>query len=123
MAAAFSRHLGGERVQVFSGGSEPAAAVNSAAVAAMAEVDIDIGGIDPIPWTEQIIADADVVVTMGCGDECPIFAGVRYEDWSLADPAGRPIAEVRAIRDEIKSRVVTLLGSLEIPIKIEHYDP
>ena len=115
MAAAFARHLGRDRIDVFSGGSDPTSAVNPGAVEVMAEVGIDISDSSPQHWTEEIIATADRVVTMGCGDECPFFPGVTYEDWPLADPAGLPVEEVRAIRDEIRRRVAQLLISLGIP--------
>ena len=115
MAAAWAEHLGGDGVEVFSGGSDPAAEVNSAAVAAMAEVGINLAGARPQRWTDEAIKDADVVVTMGCGDECPFFPGVRYEDWPLTDPAGKGIEEVRPIRDEIRRRVEGLLGFLSVP--------
>ena len=118
MAAAFARHLGGERVEVFSGGSDPAAVVNSAAaVAAMAEVGIDITGAVPREWTDEILAGAYAVITMGCGDECPLFPGVRYEDWPLDDPAGRTVPEIRPIRDEIRTHVATLLESLGVAVE------
>jgi protein-tyrosine-phosphatase len=114
MAAAWAREVGGDRVDVFSGGSNPAATVNPAAVAAMAEVGIDVSAAQPARWTDEIVAAADVVVTMGCGDECPFFPGVRYEDWELQDPAGLPVEQVRPIRDDIKRRVEELLASLGV---------
>ena len=114
MAAAWARHLGGDRVDVYSGGSDPAATVNPAAVAVMAEVGIDLSAAQPQRWTDEIVSSADVVVTMGCGDECPLFPGVRYEDWELTDPAGLGTDEVRSIRDEIRSRVAGLLGTLGV---------
>ena len=114
MAAGWLRHLGGDRVSVYSGGSEPASQVNPAAVEAMAEVGIDIRGEFPQPWTEEIVRAADVVVTMGCGDACPLYPGKRYEDWELADPAGRNVATVRVIRDEIRARVEQLMASLGV---------
>lgn len=112
MAAGWARTLGGDRVEVFSGGSDPAAVVNPAAVAAMAEVGIDVSTAQPARWTDEVVAAADVVVTMGCGDECPVFPGVRYEDWALEDPAGLRVDDVRPIRDEIRGRVERLLASL-----------
>ena len=112
MAAGWMHHLAGTRVDIFSGGSDPASDVNPAAVEAMSEVGIDISREFPKPWTDEILRAADVIVTMGCGDACPIYPGKRYEDWELADPAGRPIEEVRAIRDEIKVRVQHLMGEL-----------
>ncbi len=116
MAAGWMRHLVGERVNVFSGGSEPAAEVNPAAVAAMAEAGIDIGGELPQPWAEENIKHADVVVTMGCGDECPFFPGTRYLDWELDDPAGLAVEEVRPIRDVIEQRVRVLIADLGVDI-------
>jgi arsenate reductase len=112
MAAAWLEHLAGSRVRVLSGGSEPAKAVNPTAVAAMAEVGIDLSGRTPQPWTKAGLRAADIVVTMGCGDACPFYPGKRYEDWDVADPAGRPLAEVRAIRDDIAGRVRGLLAGL-----------
>jgi protein-tyrosine-phosphatase len=114
MAAGWLRHLAGDRVMVWSGGSEPASQINPAAVEAMAEVGIDITTEFPKPWTEEIVRAADVVVTMGCGDACPLYPGKRYEDWELRDPAGQDVAAVRAIRDEISARVRTLLASLGV---------
>jgi arsenate reductase (thioredoxin) len=112
MAAGYARTLGGERVEVFSAGSEPADALNPMAVAAMAEEGIDIAGTQPAILTTDAVRAADVVITMGCGDTCPIFPGKRYEDWELTDPAGLGIDEVRPIRDEIRGRVERLLASL-----------
>jgi len=113
MAAGFMRHLAGDRVEVFSGGSEPADAVNRVAVEAMAERGIDISAELPQPWADEVVRAADVIVTMGCGDACPVYPGKRYVDWELDDPAGRPIEEVRPIRDEIERRVRGLLAELE----------
>jgi arsenate reductase len=115
MAAAWLEHLAPGRVRVLSGGSEPAASLNPQAVAAMAEVGIDLSARSPQPWTEAVIRSADVVITMGCGDTCPFFPGRRYEDWEVPDPAGRPLSEVRVIRDELKTRVRRLVVSLGIP--------
>jgi len=112
MAAGWLRHLGGDRVDVYSGGSEPGAGVNPAAVAAMAEVGVDITSHLPQPWTDEILRAVDVVVTMGCGDTCPIVPGTRYEDWELADPKGQPIEMVREVRDDIRARVEQLLAGL-----------
>jgi arsenate reductase (thioredoxin) len=112
MAAGWLRHLAGERVTVWSGGSEPAEQVNAVAVAAMAEVGIDITAEFPKPWTDEIVRAADVVITMGCGDACPLYPGKRYEDWQLEDPAGRPLPDVRRIRDEIDVRVRGLADGL-----------
>lgn len=112
MAAAYTRHLSGGAVEVRSAGSEPADHVNPAAVAAMAEDGIDITAEHPKILTSDAVALSDVVITMGCGDACPIFPAKRYEDWALEDPAGRGVEAVRPIRDDIKSRVQTLLGEL-----------
>ncbi len=114
MAAGWLRHLGGDGVVVWSGGSEPTTEINPAAVAAMAEVGIDIAQEFPKPWTEEIVRAADVVVTMGCGDACPLYPGKRYEDWELADPAGEGIEFVRVVRDDIKDRVERLMTSLGV---------
>lgn len=116
MAAGWARHLGGDRIELFSGGSDPASEVNPAAVAAMAEVGVDISSHLPQPWTDEIVQAADVVVTMGCGDACPLFPGVRYEDWELTDPAGKGVEEVRPIRDEIRDRVADLLERVGVPV-------
>lgn len=112
MAAGFATALGGGRVEVFSAGSEPADRINPAAVEAMAEVGIDIAGNRPRVLAVDDVRRSDVVITMGCGDACPIFPGKRYEDWQLPDPAGLPVEEVRAIRDDIRDRVATLLAGL-----------
>jgi arsenate reductase len=114
MAAGWATALGGDRVEVFSGGSDPASEVDPAAVAAMTEVGIDIGDQSPKPWTDEVIRAADVVVTMGCGDACPIFPGKRYEDWDVADPAGLAVEDVRAIRDDIEARVRGLMRQLGV---------
>ena len=116
MAAGWLSHLAGDRVDVLSGGSTPAAEVNAAAVAAMAEVGIDISDAYPRPWTDETIGVADVIVTMGCGDACPVLPGKRYLDWELEDPAGRDVSAVRPIRDEIERRVRDLLGDLGIAV-------
>jgi arsenate reductase (thioredoxin) len=112
MAAGWLTHLAGDGVQVRSAGSIPAGRVNPVAVAAMAEVGIDIAGRQPAVLTTDAVEAADVVVTMGCGDACPVFPGRRYEDWELTDPAGKGIEEVRPIRDEIERRVRGLLAEL-----------
>ena len=112
MAAGFLQHLAGDRVEVLSAGSQPADTVNPAAVAAMAEVGIDLGTATPKLLTDSAVEEADVVVTMGCGDACPIYPGKRYEDWPLDDPAGRGIEAVRPIRDAIRERVEVLLAEL-----------
>ena len=114
IALGWFNRLAGGRAVAWSGGSEPAAELNPAAVAAMAEVDIDITGQFPKPWTDEIVRAADVVVTMGCGDACPLYPGKRYEDWELDDPAGLDVAAVRPIRDEVRRRVEVLLTSLGI---------
>lgn len=114
MAAGFARAIGGGDVDVYSGGSEPADAVNSVAVDAMAELGIDIREQLPQPWSDEIVRAADVVVTMGCGDACPVFPGKRYLDWQLEDPAGRGIEDVRRTRDDIRSRVQRLLDELGV---------
>ena len=112
MALGWFNHLAGERAVAWSGGSEPGTEINPSAVAAMAEVGIDITGEFPKPWTEEIVQAADVVVTMGCGDACPLYPGKRYEDWELDDPAGQDVAAVRRIRDEIDTRVTALVDEL-----------
>ena len=114
MALGWFNHLAGDRAVAWSGGSEPGSEINPSAVAAMAEVGIDITGEFPKPWTEEIVQAADVVITMGCGDACPLYPGKRYEDWELDDPAGQDVAAVRPIRDEIRQRVETLLASLAV---------
>ncbi|MGH9229573.1 MAG: arsenate reductase ArsC [Acidimicrobiales bacterium] len=115
MALGWFNHLAGDRAVAWSGGSEPGAAVNASAAAAMAEIGIDISEEFPKPWTEEIVRAADVVVTMGCGDACPLFPGKRYEDWELTDPFGKGVEDVRPIRDEIGRRVRRLLDSLGVP--------
>jgi protein-tyrosine-phosphatase len=117
MAAGWLRRLAGDSVDVFSGGSDPGPETNAAAVAAMAEAGIDISTEYPKPWTDEIARAADVIVTMGCGDACPIFPGKRYEDWELTDPAGQPIDVVRDIRDDIELRVRELMASLDVPAR------
>ncbi len=112
MAAGFLRHLAGGDVDVFSGGSDPGNEVNPAAVAAMTERGIDIASEFPKPWTDEFVRAADVVVTMGCGDACPVIPGKRYEDWELDDPAGQGVEAVRPIRDDIERRVRTLMAEL-----------
>ncbi|TDE94088.1 arsenate reductase ArsC [Occultella glacieicola] len=114
MAAGFLRTLSGGRVDVRSAGSTPADQVNPVAVQAMAEVGIDIGAEQPKVLTTDAVRASDVVITMGCGDACPIFPGKRYEDWTLEDPAGQGIESVREIRDEIRARVLTLLDELGV---------
>jgi arsenate reductase (thioredoxin) len=112
MAAAFLKHLAGERIEVLSAGSEPADEVNPIAVQAMSEKGIDLSREVPKPLADRSVREADVVITMGCGDACPFYPGKRYEDWELDDPAGRDLEQVRPIRDEIEGRVRRLLGEL-----------
>jgi protein-tyrosine-phosphatase len=112
MAAGWLRHLAGGSVMVYSGGSEPTSQLNPGAVASMSEVGIDITSEFPKPWTDEIVRAADVVVTMGCGDACPLFPGKRYEDWQLDDPSGLDVESVRPIRDDIRTRVEQLLAQL-----------
>ena len=112
MAAAFLHHLSGGAVEVRSAGSEPADQVNPAAVAAMAELGIDISAERPKILTNDAVRTSDVVVTMGCGDTCPFYPGKRYEDWVLEDPAGMGVESVRPIRDQIRARVETLIAEL-----------
>jgi arsenate reductase len=114
IALGFFRALADDRAIAWSGGSEPGSQVNASAVAAMREVGIDISGEFPKPWTDEVVRAADVVVTMGCGDACPIFPGKRYEDWTIEDPNGLAVDDVRPIRDEIKGRVETLLAELGV---------
>ena len=116
MAMGFFQYYAGDRAVGWSGGSEPSSQVNPAAIAAMAEVGIDITSEFPKPWTDEIVRAADVVITMGCGDACPIFPGKRYEDWELDDPAGLGLEAVRPIRDEIEARVQALLADLNVPV-------
>jgi protein-tyrosine-phosphatase len=116
MALGWFNHLAGDRAIGWSGGSEPSTEINSAVVEAMRQVGISIAGEFPKPWTDEILRAADVVVTMGCGDACPIFPGKRYEDWELDDPDGKDVEDVRPILDEIGERVRGLLASLEVPV-------
>jgi protein-tyrosine-phosphatase len=112
MAAGWARVLGESRIDVYSGGSEPADRVNPSVVEAMAEVGIDIAGETPHLWSDDAIKDADVVVTMGCGDTCPVFPGTRYVEWDLPDPSGMSVVEIRPIRDAIETKVRALLDEL-----------
>jgi arsenate reductase len=114
MAAAYARHLSGGAVEVRSAGSAPADQVNPSAVAAMAEEGIDITAERPKILTTDAVQISDVVITMGCGDTCPVYPGKRYEDWDLEDPAGKGVDSVRPIRDDIKTRVLTLLAELDV---------
>ena len=112
MAAGFVRSLNRPDIHVWSGGSEPRESINTAAVTAMAELGIDISRQIPQRWDASDLDQADVIITMGCGDTCPIVAGKRYEDWQLPDPAGQPLEFVRAVRDEIKTLVDVLIETL-----------
>ncbi|CPT31397.1 protein tyrosine phosphatase [Mycobacteroides abscessus subsp. abscessus] len=114
MALGFFSHFAGDAAVAWSGGSEPGNEINPAAVAAMSERGIDISGEYPKPWTEEIVQAADVVITMGCGDACPVFPGRRYEEWKLEDPAGMNVDAVRPVRDDIERRVRQLLNELGV---------
>jgi arsenate reductase len=113
MAAGFLRHFAGDRVHVLSAGSNPVSGVNGIAVQVMHEVGIDISRNTPQLIETDMVVESDAVVTMGCGDACPIYPGKRYEDWNLRDPAGQPIEVVREIRDEIRVRVENLIKELQ----------
>ena len=115
MALGFLTHLAGDGAVAWSGGSDPSTSINPAAIEAMRERGIDIAEEFPKPWTDEIVRAADVVVTMGCGDACPIFPGRRYEEWVVDDPAGLEVADVRPVRDEIERRVRRLLAELAVP--------
>jgi arsenate reductase (thioredoxin) len=115
MAAGYLRALSGGAIDVYSAGSEPADILNPVAVQAMQEDGIDIASFTPRILTPDAVLQADVIVTMGCGDACPVFPGKRYEDWELPDPAGRDLVEVRGIRDEIRARIETLVSELNQP--------
>jgi arsenate reductase (thioredoxin) len=117
MAMGFFSYLAGDDAVAWSGGSEPGEQVNPAAIEAMAERGIDIGQEYPKPWTDEIVQAADVVITMGCGDACPIFPGRRYEEWILEDPAGQSVDAVRPIRDQIEQRVRQLLAELGVAVQ------
>ena len=114
MAAGFMRLLSGGKVDVFTGGSEPAEDINQAAAQAMLERGINIKGEIPQPWADEIVRAADVVVTMGCGDACPVYPGKRYLDWEVDDPSGKTLEEVRPIRDDLEQRIKDLLRELDI---------
>jgi arsenate reductase len=114
MAAAFTAHSGQDRVSVMSAGSTPASEVNTVVVQAMEELGIDLSGEFPKPVTDEVVYAADVIVTMGCGEACPVYPGKRYLDWEVADPAGQPLEVVRAIRDDIRRRVENLLTELGV---------
>ncbi|MCL1588342.1 MAG: arsenate reductase ArsC [Actinomycetia bacterium] len=113
MAAGWLRHLSDASIDVYSGGSNPAGDLNETAVAAMEEVGIDIAGEQPKPWTDAEVRRADVIVSMGCGDTCPVYQGKRYLDWDLTDPAGQSIDVVRGVRDDIEQRVRELIVSFD----------
>jgi len=112
MAAGFMREIGGDRIEVLSAGSAPKDTINPVAIEAMAEVGIDIANQQPKVLTTEAVQESDAVITMGCGDVCPVFPGKRYEDWVLEDPAGQDINFVRKVRDDIKGRVEVLLSEL-----------
>ncbi len=114
MAAGWLRHLAGDRIDVLSGGSAPAESINPSAVEAMAEKGIDIADQYPKPWTDETVGVADVIVSMGCGDACPVLPGKRYLDWELEDPAGKGVDSVRPIRDDIEQRVRGLMAELGV---------
>ncbi|MGI8692904.1 MAG: arsenate reductase ArsC [Geodermatophilaceae bacterium] len=116
MAMGFFTHLAGDAAVAWSGGSEPGNEVNPAAIEAMRERGIDISREYPQPWTDEVVRAADVVISMGCGDACPIFPGKRYEEWTLDDPAGLDVDSVRPVRDEIERRVRGLLAELSVPV-------
>jgi protein-tyrosine-phosphatase len=116
MALGFFQHLAADRAVGWSGGSEPGLEINPGAVAAMAERGIDISGEYPKPWTDEVVRAADVVISMGCGDACPIFPGKRYEEWELDDPAGKTVEDIRPVRDEIERRVRHLLAELNVTV-------
>ena len=117
MAAGWVRHLEQDSIEVYSGGTDPGREVNAAAIEAMNAVGIDISNEFPKPLVTEIVQAADAVITMGCGDTCPVFTGKRYEDWALEDTAGLGVDAVRPIRDEIRGRVVELLNNLGIETK------
>lgn len=116
MAAGYARALSGGAVEVLSGGSEPGDQINPMAIAAMAEEGIDISQAVPTLMTTDQVRASDAVITMGCGDVCPIFPGKKYDDWELTDPKGRPLEEVRVIRNDIKGRVTKLLEELGVAV-------
>ena len=114
MALGFFTHHAGDAAVAWSGGSMPGTSINPAAIAAMTERGIDISGEYPKPWTDEVVRAADVVITMGCGDACPVFPGKRYEEWPVDDPEGLDLAAIRSIRDDIERRVHQLLGQLHL---------
>lgn len=117
VALGFFQHLAGDAAIGWSGGSEPGSEINPLAVQAMKERGIDIADEFPKPWTDETVRAADAVISMGCGDACPIFPGKRYEEWELDDPAGQDLESVRIIRDQIEERVRTLLAQLDVTIR------
>ena len=114
MALGFFEHYAGDAAVAWSGGSEPGDQVNPGAIAAMKERGIDISAEYPKPWTDEIVRAADVVITMGCGDACPVFPGKRYEEWVLEDPAGKDVSAIRPVRDDLERRVLQLLAELKV---------
>jgi arsenate reductase (thioredoxin) len=116
MAAALTRKIAGDRVVVRSAGSAPAAEIHAGVVAAMAEIGLDTSNEFPKPLADEFVKAADVVITMGCGDACPVYPGKKYEDWVVSDPAGRPVEEVRKIREDIRGRVTRLLAELGVAV-------
>ncbi len=119
MALGFFQYYAGDDAIGWSGGSNPGTRVDPIAIQAMAEKDIDISGEYPKPWTDEVVRAADAVITMGCGDACPIFPGKRYEEWTLPDPAGWDLDSVRPVRDAIERRVLNLLEELKVPAAID----
>jgi arsenate reductase len=119
MAAGWLRAMAGDQVNVYTGGSEPGAELNPVVVEVMAESGIDIHEEFPKPWTDEIVRAVDIVIAMGCGDVCPIYPGKSYVDWDLADPAGKDLSTVRAIRDEIRTRVEALVTTLGVATSVE----
>lgn len=118
MAAGWLRHLAGDAVEVYSAGSEPGSEVHAAAIDAMAEVGIDISTQFPKRWSDEIVSAASVVISMGCGDACPVYPGKRYEDWAVTDPKGLGVEAVRPIRDDIERRVRELLAELGVEARV-----
>jgi len=116
MALGFFQHLAGDAAVGWSGGSQPGAGISPVVVQVMKECGIDVSEEFPKPWTDETVRAADVVITMGCGDACPIFPGKRYEEWALEDPAGQELEAVRAIRDQIEERVRHLLDALNVTV-------
>lgn len=114
MASAWLKSMVGDRADIWSGGSNPSPQLNSSVVDVMNEVGIDLTQEFPKPWTDEIIRASDVIITMGCGDSCPIYPGKKYEDWQVPDPEGQPVAVVREIRDDIRQRVESLVRTLEL---------